>query len=235
MLFAKSSTYLHKLKHLYQGLMQFVAPSSCAVCFELLQQTARMGVCASCYGKLPEWDVNTVAEPPLPRYVDRFDAPFLYDEAVKVLITAMKFSDKPEYAHALAQVSQDRFKNCLHEDVLVLPVPMHRKRLIKRMYNQSVELVKALRRYATFDDSLTGLRRVRPTKPQVGQSAKARQQNLKDAFEVLIDVQDRSILLVDDVWTTGSTADACAKCLKKAGAKEVAVFTIAYVEKPTVN
>lgn len=229
----QSTTILSKIKPLYDVAVHFFAPVTCAGCRSILLSQGQRSLCAKCFNELPVWNLNVVASPVLPRYVDGFDAPYLYDGVVKDLITSMKFSDKPEYAHSLASLMKAKFHEIYREGVLVLPVPMHRTRLQKRMFNQSSELVKALRCFSYFEYDLTGFRRVRSTKPQVGQSAKLRKQNLKDAFDVLIDVKDKSILLIDDVWTTGSTADACAKCLKAAGANEVRVLTAAYVEKPT--
>ena len=228
----QSTTIFSKLKPLYDGVFHFFAPLTCVGCRSVLYSGSQTYLCAECYNTLPMWDMNEVASPTLPKYVDGFDAPYLYEGVVKDLITSMKFSDKPEYAKALAVLMQNKFKETCREGVLVLPVPMHRARLQKRMFNQSAEIVKALCCRDNVQYDLMGFKRIRSTKPQVGQSAKLRKQNLKDAFDVLIDVQDKSILLVDDVWTTGSTADACAKCLKAAGASEVRVLTAAYVEKP---
>lgn len=229
----QSTTFWQKIKPLYAGFMHFCAPSSCAVCRAVVSESDGMGICASCFNNMPKWDMDQVPSPKLPKHVDGFDAPFLYEEDIAMLIKGMKFGDKPEYSAALASLMYGKFMEVYRSDILVLPVPMHKKRLQKRMFNQSALLVKELAKKAPFLYSLTGFNRQRETKPQVGQSALSRQKNLKGAFEVLMDVADQSILLIDDVWTTGSTAEACAKCLKEAGAKEVRVLTVAYVDKPS--
>lgn len=230
--FVQSTTILHKIKPLYKGFIDFCAPASCVVCRNQLMDVQGMGVCATCHTALPFWDKKLISKPVLPPHVDKFEAPFLYETEVQQMITTMKFGDKPEYTSALAHLLYFKFLDVYEEGMLVLPVPMHAKRFRQRMFNQSSVLMQALYKLKPFDFSLTGFVREKNTKPQVGQSSVSRRKNLKNAFNVLIDVEGKSILLIDDVWTTGSTAEACAQCLKSAGAKSVTVLALAYVEKP---
>jgi ComF family protein len=233
--FVQSTTVLHKIKPLYQKVIDFCAPASCVVCRNQLMDVYGMGVCPNCYQTLPFWDEMQISKPDLPSHIDGFEAPFLYENEIQKMITTMKFGDKCEYVSALSALLYSTFLEVYEDGMLVLPVPMHGKRLRKRMFNQSAVLVQSLYKLKSFKFSLTDFVREKHTKPQVGQSAISRRKNLKNAFKILIDVQGQSILLIDDVWTTGSTAEACAKCLKQAGAKSVTVLTLAYVEKPNAS
>lgn len=120
----------------------------------------------------------------------------------------------------------------LNQPDLIIPVPLHPERLRKRGFNQALLLARALypehRRLIDFKV----LERHRYTEPQTGLSGKIRRQNLKKAFRVKDEevVKGKRVLLIDDVFTTGTTVNECAKVLKRAGAKEVQVLTMARVE-----
>jgi len=101
---------------------------------------------------------------------------------------------------------------------LAVPIPIHWLRLVSRGFNQADLLSRGVERRST------ALRRVRSTKPQAGLSTSDRLRNLEGAFEVVSEVSGKSILLIDDVVTSGQTARECAKVLRNAGAREVGVL-----------
>jgi len=112
---------------------------------------------------------------------------------------------------------------------LIIPVPLYAKKLRERGFNQSVILARGLSRHYGLPLDLTSLRRLRHTKPQVGLGAKEREANIRGAFTIKEPkrIKDAGIILVDDVYTTGSTLRACACCLMDAGAERVAALTLA--------
>jgi ComF family protein len=120
---------------------------------------------------------------------------------------------------------------------VIVPVPLHPLRLWVRRFNQSALLAKALARRVHKPYEPLALLRTRST-PSQGEmpSAQARRKNMRGAFRVdtrrARAVKGRKVLLVDDVLTTGATVDACARALKKAGASQVAVLTLARVARP---
>ncbi len=113
--------------------------------------------------------------------------------------------------------------------LLVIPVPLHSPRLRRRGFNQSLLLARRISRRHSLPLNFTALRRTRATAPQTELSAAERQKNIRGAFAVArqSDVAEKTILLVDDVFTTGATVTECAKVLLRAGAKRVDVLTLA--------
>jgi len=126
-------------------------------------------------------------------------------------------------------------QECLTEYIIscrpdvVVPVPLHRKRLRSRGFNQAVLLGELLAREWQLPFERRALQRVRWTEPQINLSADARRENVKGAFSVSesFAVGGKRVLIVDDVLTTGSTVEECSRMLKSAGAVNVAVVTVA--------
>jgi ComF family protein len=118
----------------------------------------------------------------------------------------------------------------------LVPVPLHRTRLWQRRFNQSAILATAIARAANKPLALQGLERGKATRTQVGLNADARRKNVKDAFRVPVEnlhmIAGKKVLLIDDVRTTGATANACAQSLIKAGAQQVDLLTFALVIEP---
>jgi ComF family protein len=114
-------------------------------------------------------------------------------------------------------------------------VPLHPLRLWWRRYNQSAEIARSLGTLTKTPVDLLALTRKRATPSQGAMpSAKARRRNMQGAFSVHADarVKDRRIVLIDDVMTTGATVEACSRALKRAGASQVSVLTLARVVRP---
>ena len=159
-----------------------------------------------------------------------------YDDASKPLILGFKYGDRLDQAPAFARWLERTGRPLLSETDLIVPVPLHRWRLWRRRYNQAAVLALHLARLSNVPCEALVLERKRPT-PSQGEmkSAKARRKNVLGAFRVaqlkIAAVRGRNILLVDDVFTTGATLDACARALKRAGAARVDALTLARVVK----
>ena len=156
----------------------------------------------------------------------------VYDNSDKNLIIAFKFFDKTENAKLLAVMmkvaGQDIFD--AGADVIV-PVPLHPQRLLKRRYNQSVLLADKLSKMVNIPVDRFSLVRHKRTRPQVEFSGRDRIANVKNAFTVKYPdkIRGKRVILIDDVMTTGSTLKECALALQKAKAKSVDVLTVARV------
>lgn len=174
--------------------------------------------------------ISCQEEPP---YYDEVRSIWFYDEITKPLIMKLKYADRIELARYMApffqQIGDEFFENI----DFACPVPLHWTRQWQRGYNQSALLGQYLEDLnIPFIREL--LERVKKTKPQGHFHPKKRQLNLADAFQVnqnwKNNIKDKNILIIDDVFTTGATANECAKILKKYDAASVKITTIARVK-----
>lgn len=208
-----------------------VLPPTCAACDVPLHAAADNALCAACWSALPRLapDDPSFAETRRREDFDTLTAPFAYDGVAKTLVTRLKFGDRPEVAKTLARLMALELPP-LAPDTLVVPVPMTRWRLWRRRYNQSAFLARCLSQKLGSVYAPEHLVRTRDSGRQVGQSAATRRRHLTGAFTADGRVRDRAVLLVDDVLTTGSTAAACCKALRSAGARRVDVVVVAYTK-----
>ena len=151
-----------------------------------------------------------------------------YAPPLREAITLFKYKGKVALANALGDLMWAAWHDVQDVDLL-MPVPLHPARLREREFNQSLLLVDRLNRRLRLPVSHHNLVRRRQTPPQTELTRRQRRQNLRRAFAVLRpdEVAGKRILLVDDVFTTGTTVNECAKPLRKAGAGDVYVFTLA--------
>ena len=154
-------------------------------------------------------------------------AAYEYEGAIKNLIHVFKFNGvwrmSDWMANEMLRACSDDFLSGVS---VVVPVPMHALRKLSRGYNQSEKLAKAFSKKTNIPYAML-LKRVRNTKQQARLSNTARRSNLKDAFKAVKELSAETVLLIDDVRTTGTTAIECVKAMLAAGAKEVRVLTFA--------
>lgn len=167
---------------------------------------------------------------------DRARAAFAYDEGSKPLVLGFKHGDRIEGAPAYGRWLARAGAELLADADLIAPVPLHRWRLLRRRYNQAALLAQALSRASGKPWLPDLLARVKATRSQGGLGRAGRAENVRAAFAVRPKrrpaAEGRRILLVDDVYTTGATATACARALLRAGAAAVDVLTLARVVRP---
>jgi ComF family protein len=158
-------------------------------------------------------------------------SPFGYGGAVAETIIRCKHGGNPALAARLAQLASRRVAWSSFD--VIVPAPLHRRRLACRGFNQSALIARAVSRLTGIPWSASILRRTRDTASQGGLSRARRASNVAGAFAVprrrAKIVKGRRVLLVDDVWTTGATCGACAAALLRAGAGEVGCFTLCRV------
>ena len=128
-------------------------------------------------------------------------------------------------------------RDVLPPNVLLVPVPLHRRRLLWRRFNQAAELWRAVSRRTGHGILYQAVARVRPTRQQIGLTRPGRKRNLAGAFAVAevmrVQIKRRVLVLVDDVLTTGAAVEALSRVLKRAGARRVYVLTAARVVMPS--
>ena len=174
---------------------------------------------------------EAIANPPVyhrARAVARFE-----DGPVRDLIHRLKYGDRMELAKPLGRWMARAGAELLAEADLLVPVPLHRRRLMWRQFNQANALAQVVARLSGKTVDPFALKRIKPTRPQVGLSRAGRAENVQGAFAVpeaaRAAVLDRRILLIDDVLTSGATLNAAARVLLRAGAARVDVLVFARV------
>jgi len=158
-------------------------------------------------------------------------AALVYDGRCRDLIHAYKYQKRTHLRRPLALLAADSLRDFLAACApdLMVPVPLHVRRLRERGFNQAVLLGEVWSREWNLPLDRSAMRRIRWTEPQISLTAAQRRDNVKGAFDVghADSVKGRRVLLVDDVYTTGSTVKECAATLRAAGALEVSVVTVA--------
>ena len=171
-----------------------------------------------------------IAEPPVFR---RARSVARYDGTARDLVHRLKYSDRLDLARALGAMMARSGSELAGSADVIVPVPLHRWRLWTRRFNQSMELARAISSAHGVRCDPGLLHRVKRTRPQVGLTRAQRGDNLQGAFRVPDDAKarlaGRGVLLVDDVLTTGATANACSRALLRGGAASVDVLTFARV------
>jgi ComF family protein len=171
-----------------------------------------------------------MADPPV---FDRARAVARYDDVARKLVHRLKYADRLDCAEALGTMMARAGAELTAEADVIVPVPLHRWRLWRRRFNQAMALARVVSRDSGVACEPFLLARVKRTHSQVGLTKTQRQENLQGAFKVPPDAKarlaDKRVLLVDDVMTTGSTANAAARALLRGGAKAVDVLAFARV------
>ncbi|HUE45079.1 MAG TPA: double zinc ribbon domain-containing protein [Aestuariivirgaceae bacterium] len=237
-------------------IADFLLPPQCLSCRERVMEPATL--CARCWRELafvtepccdrrgipfafdPGDGIVSAAALAHPPAWDRARAAVRFDERSRRLVHDLKYRDRHEVAALMARLMAVAGHSLMAESACVVPVPLYRWRLWRRRYNQSALLARRLCRsegpWGNLPFRPDLLERTRPTAAQVGLGYRERQANVRDAFRVPDalrgDIAGRTVLLVDDVITSGATANACAAALRKAGAARVNVLAFALVHDP---
>ncbi len=203
--------------------LQFLSDPVCTCCgspFEIAVEEGQL--CGAC-----------LAQPPV---YNRARAALVYGDVSRDLVLALKYQGRRDGLSLLSGWMASAGRDLLAEADVIVPVPLHYFRLVRRGFNQSVWLAAGLSRASGVPMSVSILKRARATPTQGGLSAEGRRRNVQGAFRVRkgkqVKIKDQKILLVDDVLTTGATAEACSRALKRAGASCVDVLTLARVAAP---
>jgi ComF family protein len=224
-------------------------PPLCPACRDPVGDGA--GLCGPCWAKLSPIErpfcerlgipftydpgpgllsMQAIANPPA---YTRARAAVRYDDVARTMVHAFKYGDRTDLAPVMASWMARAGTDLLAETDLIVPVPLHWRRLWARRFNQAAALSHLIAGQTGLPVSITALKRARTTPQQIGLSKSERAANVQGAFRVdaggRAELAKRRILLVDDVLTSGATADTCARALLRAGARQVDVLVFARV------
>lgn len=212
--------------------------TQCPTCFSRLNFIAEP-CCARCGLPLPHADAVCSACEHAPPLFDTARAPLLYDDGARSLILPFKHADRTDLALPLAGHMARAGAALLARADILVPVPLHWRRLFKRRYNQAALLARHLAGRTGKPVIPDALRRIRATTPLAGLTAFERRAAVEGMFVVapgyLLRLQGKRILLIDDVMTSGATANACTRALLAAGAAGVDVLAAARVPDPRAD
>ena len=235
------------LRRLGQGAVDLVYPPACLQCTAALGEEG--GLCARCWQAVPFIEKpycqrlgtpfpfdhggellspQAMAHPPV---FDRARSVARYEGPARALVHGLKYADRHDLVRPMAAWMRRAGSELLQEADLLVPIPLHWTRLVWRRFNQAALLAAQIGSGSGHEVAPHALRRVRRTRPQFGLSRNERADNVQGAFRVdpAAALAGRRILLVDDVFTTGATANAAARRLLRAGAQSVSLLTFACV------
>ena len=217
-------------------MLDFLFPNyTCLICKSELNLPQNLYLCDKCASDLPiNTEPVTYKDQKQKQYFYKAFAAFLYSDPIAGLILRLKYNDDSQVATALAPYMAAawlRENETVSPDTILVPVPLCKKREKSRGYNQALLLAKEISAMVPFPVSNDAIIRVKVTSPQKEMTVRERANNLKNAFVIknAFSAKDKKIILVDDVFTSGSTVNECARILMQAGAKEVNVLVIAAV------
>jgi ComF family protein len=230
------SISLRSLRDVGTRIAQVLLAQDCLLC-----QAASGGqlICAACARELPssasgcprcalagapELECGAcIADPP---HYDASFAAFAYAHPVDALILALKYGGQLALAGLFARELHQRLGQVRGVD-LIVPLPLHPRRLAERGFNQAAEIAKVLSRLSGIDMDARLARRVRNTTPQTGLPWRERASNMRRAFVCDTDLAGLNVAVVDDVMTTGATLNEFARALKRSGAARVENWVVA--------
>lgn len=198
--------------------LEFLGPPCCARCAHPFEYESGPGaLCGGCSADPPDYD--------------QLRAAVAYGEVSRKVALRLKYGGRPGHAETLARLMVRHLPD--RGEIMLAPVPLHRWRIWKRGYNQAALIARALARRSGTTVRLDLLERIKATPSLKGKNPRQRREAVAGAFRLLHrykeEVRGRSVILVDDVYTSGATANACARILKRAGAARVDVLCWARV------
>jgi ComF family protein len=211
------------------ALLAATLAPACAACRAPLDSPSRSCICPACLGSI----VPAALAPWASAHITIGMAGGRYEGALRDIIHAFKYEGRRSLADVLASVMRESGRQVLEDCDCVVPVPLHPWRRMRRGFNQARDLAERLDRPV-----VDALWRVRATASQMTLAADARQRNVSGAFMLAPwspSIDDRIVVLVDDVRTTGETLEACARVLAGGGARAVRGLTVAAAEKSVIG
>lgn len=211
---------------MFEFVLNFLFPPACSVCGKMDPNW----LCPNCQRRVERLEKSCVVEMENKKY-EKLLYLFRYESLVRKLILRYKFSNKAYLNHFFANriAENEENRKLLKQYDMIIPVPMHKKKMQKRGYNQTELVANELEKSLGIPARKDILSKVVNTTTQSKLGGKARQSNIQHAFFIQndIEVEDKKIILLDDIYTTGATSEECSRVLKEAGASAILVLVLA--------
>jgi len=224
---------LAKFLQLPRDFLELVYPALCLICEKAETSKRTHLLCEKCLSEVEAQPLPAAAAGELPGgNLDELHAGWSFDEAMQAVIHAFKYRRRSSLSRVFGAMLAQRLQNDLAREMqraVLVPVPLHRRRGRERGFNQSMLLAQTLAEVWKMKILPRALERTRFTQQQATLTAAERQKNVAGAFAAAgkSNLQNQKIFLVDDVFTTGATMNACAAALKAAGAVRVVGVVLA--------
>ena len=206
-------------------ILELIYPTKCGFCNKICKDA----ICRKCEIKLKKYEINLVKMSK--KYYSKSIHIYKYDGDIRKIIIDYKFNNKPYLYKTFAKIVLKNKKICgfLKNYDIIIPVPIHKNRRLKRGYNQTELIAKEIAKNTDLKLETNVLVKQKNIVTQSSLNKTSRRQNVKNAFTIKNEnkVSNKKILLFDDIYTTGSTVLECARVLNKCNVKEIGVLTIA--------
>lgn len=214
---------------MFEKFFNLIYPNVCGFCNKLNEES----LCKKCEIELKKYEIAKIQDfsKNKSKYFDYLINMLKYENYIRERIISYKFGEQAYLYKTFSKIilNNQNICNVLHFYDIIIPVPMYKSKKNERGYNQTELIAKKLAKELNIQYENKYLIKNKNTKVQSTLTKIQREQNVKGAFTVTVKekIQERSIILLDDIYTTGSTVNECAKALKNAGASRILVLTIA--------
>ncbi len=238
---------IHIQKVLVSKVLNFFFPPTCSIC-KITSDTS-INLCSNCKNnmKINSCCCDICGEPlsnntqdkiicgkclNLTPYFDHVFSPFIYENNISQIIQQLKYGRKLANSHILAEVFLSELRNATEiMPEALIPVPIHKSKIKKRGYNQSIEIFHHVAKQLHIPFEKTCCQKIKNTDSQSTLSAKERQNNIKNSFKIIKPVNYKHVAIVDDVITTGATANELSRLIKQHGVARVDIWACARSKK----
>ncbi len=214
---------------MFENFLNLIFPNVCGFCNKI----NRNSLCKDCELNLSKYQLNEIKnyKNDKLKYFDYLFCALKYENIIRERIIQYKFGEKAYLYKTFAKIiiKNEKIYRFIKLYDIIIPVPMHKNKEAVRGYNQSALIAKEIAKNIGINFNKKILVKTKNTKVQSTLNKTQRIQNVKDVFEIENKdiIKNKKVILVDDIYTTGSTVNECSKMLKQAGTKEILVITIA--------